>query len=829
MFILDSFWDKIGGAIVDALRSLMLSLCDIIYRLIVFFFDIFMTLGNAQILGEITLSEFYTRVGLILGLFMIFRVTFSLIQYVINPDLMVDKQKGLFNIVKRIFIVIVLLGITRPIFNFAYDVQKEIITSNVIPKVVTGKNINAADSGTSFAWYTFNAFYSFDQNYVDSVDSDTFSLSCPELSAGLIEKDFKNSHSFRFAYNCVNKRAEIKSSEYDEGYYTYIIEFDGHGLLAVVVGLIVLFMIIMYVIQVGVRVVQLAYLQLIAPIPIIGYLAPKGEDTLNKWFKQCVTTYLDFFIRVAILYFVVFIISFLTDTSSDNYKVFIKSIGDFGESNLELIIIIMIIALLLFASKVPKLLKEIFPSLGGGAASFNFGLSPKKVFNDTLAARAIGGAVGAVGAGASNAIHGFMNVKKSFKDNGGLKSGKAWGAAVGAGLKGTVSVAGGVFGGAKAGLKTKDISKTGEAVKTANKNRTEREQKAESGYHWYNPFPAMGEKILEFAGEPGAADAVKNKQQAIREEKQKEQKFSKGANIASNYTYKTGENKGKLNTDAAFSNQKFRDSYKAVSDAKTNLGKAELQLEQAQSNLHAAYNLSPNDPERESKIVSATDIYEKAKKNHKSMSGQLDLAKAKHDSNRKIYARDAEVEDDFKYWKDINEIQEGYKEIDELKLNDSKKSNAFDEEILEGNETDDGQVTMEEYMNMDQQVSDANIEVANAIANQPDAIAETRERFLEAEKARDELAERLSHMSNSTPIETNVPNINLNVSAMSKSELSQIKGQLERRYRELNRQYNILEKKIMNNQPVDTAKFSEIKAERQNVIRELEKVNNALR
>ena len=102
MFFLDGFWDKVGGAIVDALRSLMLSLCDIIYKLIVFFFEIFMTLGNAQILSEITLSEFYTRVGLILGLFMIFRVTFSLIQYVINPDLIADKQKGLFNIVKRI-------------------------------------------------------------------------------------------------------------------------------------------------------------------------------------------------------------------------------------------------------------------------------------------------------------------------------------------------------------------------------------------------------------------------------------------------------------------------------------------------------------------------------------------------------------------------------------------------------------------------------------------------------------------------------------------------------------------------------------------------------
>ena len=108
MFILDGFWDDVGGAILDALRSLMLSLCGIIYKLIIFFFDIFMKLGNAEILSDVTVSEFYERVGLLLGLFMIFRVTFSLVQYVINPDMMVDKQKGVFNIVKRILVVIIL-------------------------------------------------------------------------------------------------------------------------------------------------------------------------------------------------------------------------------------------------------------------------------------------------------------------------------------------------------------------------------------------------------------------------------------------------------------------------------------------------------------------------------------------------------------------------------------------------------------------------------------------------------------------------------------------------------------------------------------------------
>lgn len=598
MFFMSTFWDNVGGAIVDALRSLMLSLCDIIYKLIAFFFDIFMILGDAKILGEVTIGEFYTRVGLILGLFMIFRVTFSLIQYVINPDLMLDKKGGLVNIVKRIFIVIVLLGITRPLFNMAYDVQGLIINSNIIPKVITGKNFKTNDAGVNLAWYTFNSFYKFDDNYVSIENNDDVAKSCHELNSELIENDFKDNRTLRYAYNCVNERRDVSADGLNtkEKFSGYIIDFDGHGILAVVVGLFILYMILIYVIQVGVRVIQLAYLQLVAPIPIIGYLAPKGEDTLNKWFKQCVTTFLDFFIRVAILYFVVFIISFLTDTASDNYKTFISSLGNVDGFDLDFIIIIMIIALLVFAQKVPKLLKEVFPSLGGGAAGFSFGLNPKKEVLEPL--------------------------KWAYKSTplGWAPKALGW---------------------------------------TAKKTITAIDRKK------YD-LPKPRNKVQQYFDKltPGHAEYVKNKNNAILDEKQRQNRLSSGSSIARSYS----NDDGKLDSDAAFKNQQFRESYDKVAKAKKNLGTAELQLEQAQSNLHAAYNLSPADPDRAKKIAAATEIYETAKKNHKAMSGQLDLAKSKHDTNRKIYTKDAKVEDDYKYWKDISEIEDGYREIKELNV-----------------------------------------------------------------------------------------------------------------------------------------------------------------
>lgn len=38
----------------------------------------------------------------------------------------------------------------------------------------------------------------------------------------------------------------------------------------------------MFTFQVGVRLLQLAYLQIIAPIPIAMYITPKGEENLKN-------------------------------------------------------------------------------------------------------------------------------------------------------------------------------------------------------------------------------------------------------------------------------------------------------------------------------------------------------------------------------------------------------------------------------------------------------------------------------------------------------------------------------------------------------------------
>ena len=397
----------IGKAIVDAIRTFFLSLCEIIYRLIVIFFNIFYKLGTAEILQNSTVKQIYSRVGLIIGIFMVFRISFSFIQYVINPDAISDKQKGAGNIIKKVIIVIVLLGITPSLFREAYTLQGFLAKENLVGKVISGKtNPNNESEGKKLAWYAFSSFFKYNiseyeektglevNNTIpqDMVSKCDVLLGNDMLGTGsMLAAEFEKTNSLASAYNCVDEKISVSGKD------IYVIDFEGNGLIALAVGVLIFWMILMYTIQLGVRILQLAYLQLVAPIPILMYLDPKSNDMLNKWAKQCLVTFLDFFIRVGIMYLAIFLIQIIMDNNS----LLMSSFLDSSWLTKLYVNIVMIIAVLIFANRIPKLLQEVFPSLKS-AASLDFGLKiPKEVtqVGGAIAGATAAGAIGLIGGG----------------------------------------------------------------------------------------------------------------------------------------------------------------------------------------------------------------------------------------------------------------------------------------------------------------------------------------------------------------------------------------------------------------------------------------------
>lgn len=419
---------KVGDAISDGFRSLMFILCDLVYSLIAFTFKVFQGLGTAEIISAKEINVLFGRISLIIGLFMIFRVTFSFIQYIVDPDTMLDKKKGAGNIIVKIVVAVVLLGSTSSLFRFAYDVQNKIIESNVISNIIFGTSQDVSNFGAQLSANVFTSFYRLnDAINTDDANNDVSEciklVTTDENGKNKLDEEIQ-SHDGKLNYTstrkCLNKRTGTNDEYIDTtgNKKEYVIDFDGGGFMALLVGIAVLYLIMVYSIQVGVRVLQLAYLQIVAPIPIAMYITPKGEEQLKKWGSQCLTTFLDFFLRTAIIYFAVYAIDMLWRSNLAENLIATTNMSNniFGKSY---ITIIMIIAILVFAKKIPNLIKEIFPSIGG-AAAFNYGLSSPEMkkaltFGLGATAGAIGGAAigfkqgkGTLTGRAGNAFTGFF-------------------------------------------------------------------------------------------------------------------------------------------------------------------------------------------------------------------------------------------------------------------------------------------------------------------------------------------------------------------------------------------------------------------------------------
>lgn len=377
-----SIWDSLTLSISNAFRTFLLQICELLYLLMIFCYNAFEKLGNAEILTDSQVTAIYGRIGLILGLFMVFRIAFAGISYLINPDAMLDKKNGIGGVIKKIVISIVLLGITPSLFRTAYQVQRIIIRENIIAKIIVGGSSTSENVGSDLSKYLFLTFYTINEE-VDTTDTDA---ACPEYT--IIEGNFEK--NFKYTYNCINLTSEVEDTNAKDSENTaYTIKFD--GILAVMAGILMLWTIFTFTISAGIRVLKLAYLQMIAPIPIMAYVIPGGEETLKKWGKQCASTYADFFLRVAMIYFVAYIFEILSQTDTTIFK---DSLGNTTPTEYKYLIIAMIISMFYFIKKLPDLIKEIFPNFGGGDFSFKDSLGILKGAATFGTGVAVGGIAG---------------------------------------------------------------------------------------------------------------------------------------------------------------------------------------------------------------------------------------------------------------------------------------------------------------------------------------------------------------------------------------------------------------------------------------------------
>ena len=202
---------------------------------------------------------------------------------------------------------------------------------------------------------------------------------------------------------------------------------DYKFLFSTATGVIIILLLITFCMDVGVRSIKLAFLQLIAPVPIISYIDPKkGKDGMfKKWGEMCFKTYLSLFVRLIALYFAVFIINKVADGE-------LVDVVDGSYVSNAIIYVFIIIGALMFAKQLPEILKGLGIKLDGDG---KFTLNPLKKMEDNMiggkkirkgikntakgaAGMAIGGALGTVGA-----LTGAGKMRGVAGALGGMKSG----------------------------------------------------------------------------------------------------------------------------------------------------------------------------------------------------------------------------------------------------------------------------------------------------------------------------------------------------------------------------------------------------------------------
>ena len=331
------------------LRLLGFYLCIPIYETIAKLYEIFYYLASARFFsGESAnvVRNLSNNLYVLISIVMLFVFSATMLAAIVNPDLIEDKKKGVGAVFKRGIIGIVLIVAIPFVFDKIYEYQDKIINSNLIERTLVGMEFNKSNDKRGG-----NGGYVIAGNLISSVlypynGSDagevtiqtTNSADAPQEAYNDMITDVSNMSYF----------AEYLNAEPKTGGAEYAFEFN--GIIAIIAGLAADYILLLFAMDMAVRLFKLAFYELTAPISVFAYIAA-GGDTFMKWAKAVGSTFAEVFVRIAAMAFYLFLISNLNNfLNSETWE------GE-GVSWKLLLKLLLIIGMLIFVHKIPELLK----------------------------------------------------------------------------------------------------------------------------------------------------------------------------------------------------------------------------------------------------------------------------------------------------------------------------------------------------------------------------------------------------------------------------------------------------------------------------------------
>lgn len=140
------------------------------------------------------------------------------------------------------------------------------------------------------------------------------------------------------------------SNYIDDGEITYLFG------ISTIAGAFALFAFVSFSIDMGVRAAKLAYLQIIAPVPLVMQVLPKFKENFNSYIKSVTSTFIEVFVRISVVYVVVYIICHLTDLFS-SVSTWTDTNGLNAAEQL-FALAFLILGLIAFCRKAPEIITE---------------------------------------------------------------------------------------------------------------------------------------------------------------------------------------------------------------------------------------------------------------------------------------------------------------------------------------------------------------------------------------------------------------------------------------------------------------------------------------
>lgn len=341
-------WGSPFRAIAVMIDSVAFTLIDQAYNVIVAF-------SSASLFKDETIQSVMNNTYIVIGIFALFRIAMLLVNAIINPDKLNEKGNGLGNVLANLIVMFVMLIMVPILFKEAYSLQETIVSGNYIQKIFLNSdsldNINPGDTMRSIA---IGSLITIDEEAQKQYKSGNCSKNCNKAIESYNDMAKKNN----FEFTKLGKYIGVTIKD-DDGNTVYV--YNYMFVLTFLCGAAITYVLFSFGIDIAVRMVELAILQILAPMFIATYIDPKSSKTgpFHKWLTTVGKTYASLFIKLAALSLMLLFVSLLNGGLKQDIHGFNK--------------LILLFAILIFAKKAPSWIGGMIGVEGEGLGGLGIG------------------------------------------------------------------------------------------------------------------------------------------------------------------------------------------------------------------------------------------------------------------------------------------------------------------------------------------------------------------------------------------------------------------------------------------------------------------------